>query len=129
MALDLNVFVTNPVKGTTVALFGGAIAASVTEANATVINMTKYTGGSLDFLDNSGTGTFAVVMYTSETGTGVFHAMQREVDAGTFAAPAITTTASTSASYQIKDIKAKYIKFVPTLTGTCNATFTFTPSN
>jgi len=125
----MNVYATNYTKGTTQTLFSGAISASVTEANATIINMNTYTGGSLDFTVSSGTGTFAVAIYSSETGTGTFHALNREVDAGTFAAPAITTTASTSASYQIKDIKAKYIKFVPTLTGTCTATFVFTPSN
>jgi hypothetical protein len=130
MALDLNTYVTNPKKGTTVTLFGGAIAASVTEANATAIDVRKYLGGSLDFLVNSGAGTFSLAIMTSETGTGVFHQLFKEKDDGTFiSVPAIVTTTTVSASYAIKDIKANYIKFVPTLTSTCNATFTFTPSN
>jgi hypothetical protein len=129
MALDLNTYVTNPQKGTTVTLFSGAIAASVSEANATVIDVRKYLGGSLDFLVNSGAGTFSLAIMTSETGTGVFHQSYKQKDDGTFViAPPIVTTTTVSASYALKDIKANYIKLVPTLTSTCNATFTFTPS-
>lgn len=118
-------------KGTNVALFGGAISASVNEATSTVIDMRGYTGGSLDVLVNSGTGTFSLAIMTSETGTGVFHQMyiQKSDGSGQIAYPAIVTIASTSTSFSIPSLKANYIKLVPTLTGTANVTFTFTPSS
>jgi hypothetical protein len=115
-------------RGGTQTLFGGAIAASVAEAAATVINMDGYNGGSLEGIINSGEGTWSLAFYTSETGTGTFSAMNIEKDDGTFvAAPAIAQPA-TSQSWQIKNIKAKYLKIVPTLTNASNATFLFTPS-
>jgi len=118
------------VKPPTVALFGGAISASVAEAAATVIDMRNYNNGSLDVLINSGTGTFSFAVMTSETGTGVFHQMYKEKydGSGMEAYPAIVTIASTSISFSLSRLRANYIKLVPTLSGTANVTFTFTPS-
>lgn len=112
-------------------LFGGAIAASVTEANATVIDMGGYSGGSLEVTINSGTGTFSIAQVESEIPTGVFKKayMQKQADGAQLAIPAIVTTTTESAVYQLTNIGARYLKLVPTLTGTCNATFKFTPNN
>lgn len=126
---DLNVLSTQTVaKPATVALFGGAIAASVTEANATVVDMTKFNGGTLDFKINSGAGTFAVAIYGSDVSTGVFKPLYKQINDGTFAAFSITTVTTVSAEYVLTGLLPKYIKFVPTLTNTANATFKFTPA-
>ncbi|MFT8350041.1 hypothetical protein [Clostridium saccharoperbutylacetonicum] len=118
-------------KGTSKVLFGGAIAASVTESNATAIDMTGYEGGSLEVVVNSGTGTFSIALFTKETNAGTFVQMDKMKTDGSGMEdfPAIVTTASTSKSYSISGIRANYIKFVPTLTGTANVTITFTPAN
>lgn len=118
-------------KGTSKVLFGGAIAASVTEANATVIDMTGYTGGSLEVVVNSGTGTFSIALFTKETNSGTFVQMDKMKADGTGMEdfPPIVTTASTSKSYSVSGIRANYLKFVPTLTGTANVTITFTPAS
>ena len=129
MATDLNVVNTQTiVKPAAVALFGGVISASVTEANATVVDMTKFNGGVLDFKVNSGAGTFAVAVYGSDVATGTFKPVYKQVSDGTFAAFAITTTTTVSAEYVLTGLLPKYVKFVPTLTSTANATFTFTPA-
>lgn len=126
---DLNVLSVQTIeKPAALPLFGGAISASVTEANATSIDMTKFNGGVLDFKVNSGAGTFAVAVYGSEVNSGVFKPLYKQVADGTFAAVSITTTTTVSAEYAITGLLPKYIKFVPTLTSTANATFTFTPA-
>lgn len=127
---DINVVNTQTVaKPASIALFGGAIAASVTEANATVIDMTKFNAGTLDFKINSGAGTFAVAVYGSDVPTGVFKPLYKQIlSDGTFTALSITTVTTVSAEYVIGGLLPKYIKFVPTLTNTANATFTFTPA-
>lgn len=128
---DIAPFPTKLPKGSSIVLFGGAISTSVTESNATVIDMTDYSGGSLEFIVNSGTGTFSIDLLTKETNLGVFVQMDKmKADgSGMEDFPAIDTIASTSKSYSISGIKANYIKFVPTLTGAANVTITFTPSN
>jgi hypothetical protein len=119
-----------PAKSTVLPLFGGAISASVAEADATVIDMTKYTRGALSFLVNSGAGTFSCAFYGSDIATGTFKAMHqaKKDGSGTEAKPALVTTTTVSAMYEINGINCKYLKIVPTLTSTCNATFAFTPS-
>lgn len=126
---DINV-VNKPsvAKPNAIALFGGAITASVTEANATVVDMTKFNAGTLDFKVNSGAGTFAVAVYGSDVSTGVFKPLYQQINDGTFAALSITTTTTVSAEYVLTKLLPKYIKFVPTLTNTANATFAFTPA-
>ncbi len=128
---DMNPLPVKKSKGQTVTLFGGAISASVAEANATIIDMTDYTNGSLEFVVNSGTGTFSIAVYAKETNTGTFYPLNvaKQDGTGTTAYPAIATTASTSASYSLYGLNANYIKFVPTLTGTANVTLKFTPCN
>ncbi len=117
-------------KGTTQTLFGGAIEASVAEADATVIDMRGYSGGSLEVTINSGNGTFSLAVMTHEINSGVFVQMDKEKadGSGVEDKPAIVTAASTSKSYSISGIRANYLKLVPTITGTVNATFKFTPS-
>ena len=118
------------IKGAPITLFGGAIAASVAETAATVIDMSGYEGGSLEVIINSGTGTFSCALMTKAIATGVFVAGHKEKQdgSGMEARPAIVTTASTSLSYSISGLRSKYLKIVPTLTGTANATFKFTPT-
>lgn len=118
------------IKQATLPLFGGAIAASVTEANATEIDMTNSSGGSLEVIINSGTGTWSLAVMTHEVAGGVYVQMAKLKSDGSGYEdfPAIVTIASTSKSYAISGIKANRLKFVPTLTGTCNATFKFTPA-
>ena len=126
---DLNVTALRVVeKPAAVTLFGGAISASVTEANATVIDMQKFDAGTLDFKINSGAGTFAVALYGSDIATGVFKPINQQINDGTFAAVSITTVTTASAEYLLKNLHSRYIKFVPTLTNACNATFTFAPA-
>ena len=126
---DLNVTALRVVeKPGAVTLFGGAIAASVTEANATVIDMQKFDAGTLDVLINSGAGTFAVALYGSDVPTGGFKPIYQQINDGTFAAVSITTVTTVSAQYLLKNIHSRYIKFVPTLTNACNATFKFAPA-
>lgn len=114
----------------TVALYGGAITASVSEANATVIDMRKHTAGSLSFLVNSGAGTFSCAYYGSDVATGTFKVMHqaKKDGTGTEAKPALVTTTTVSACYEVNGINVNYLKIVPTLTSTCNATFKFTKS-
>jgi hypothetical protein len=115
-------------KGGTQTLYGGAISASVTEANTTEIDMNGYAGGSLEVTINSGTGTWSLAFYTHEISGGTFVPMNIQKDDGSFvAAPAIAQS-NASASYTIKNIRANYLKIVPTITGTSNATFKFTPT-
>lgn len=118
-------------KRTTQALFGGAIEASVTEANATVIDMTECQGGSLEVKVNSGTGTFSLAFMGAEVNSGVFKQVYQEnaAKSGYEAKPALVTTTEVSAVYEISGIKCNYLKLVPTLTGTANVTFKFTPNN
>jgi len=118
------------IKNATLTLFAGAIAASVTEPNATEIDMTNSDGGSLEVTINSGTGTWSIAVMTHEVVGGVYVQMNKmKADGlGHEDYPAIVTTASTSKSYAITGIKANRLKFVPTLTGTCDATFKFTPT-
>lgn len=119
-------------KGATVTLFGGAISASKDEAHSTVIDMRRFQGGSLDVKVNTGTGTFSLALMTSEVNVAntVFKQMyQEKADrSGVEVRPAIVTIASTSTSFSISGVRANYLKLVPTLSGTANVTFTFTPS-
>ena len=119
-----------PAKITALPLFGGAIAASVAEADATVIDVRKYTKGALSFLVNSGAGTFSCAFYGSDVATGTFKVMHqaKKDGSGTEAKPALVTTTTVSAMYEINGINCNYLKIVPTLTSACNATFAFTPS-
>jgi len=118
------------IKGTTQTLFGGAIAASVAETAATVIDMTGFQSGSLEVTINSGSGTFSIAQFESEITTGVFKKAyaQKQTDFAQLVIPAIVTTTTESAVYQITNIGARYLKLVPTITGTVNATFKFTPN-
>ena len=143
---ELNVYQTNALKGVTETLFGGNFAASVTEANSTSIDMRSWSSGSLDWtLVGNGTGNFAMNLWGSEDNVAPFHPVYRETTAGVVAStgnsasatftdgwtafPTITTPTSANANFAVKDIKANYIKFVPTLAGTVSGIFKFTPSN
>ena len=120
-----------PAKITALLLFGGAIAASVTEASATVIDMRKYTKGALSALfATSGSGTISLAFFGSDIGTDVFKQIHQEKNdkAGYEAKPVIGTTASTSLMYEVAGITCNYLKIIPTVSGTTNYTFAFTPS-
>ena len=110
-------------KGTTLALYGGAISASVAEADATVIDMREHNAGSLQVVENSGTGSWVFSLYEKDVATGVFTpALVAAGTARTFAIP------DGGGTIDISDLKANYIKFVPVLTGTSNVTVKFTPT-
>lgn len=118
------------VKETTQVL-GTGVSASITLASAAVVNMVNWLGGSLEVAPVSGTsGTFSIAQYTCETEDGDYVlANQLKSDkSGYENIPAIVTTAGTKKSYSIPDIRAKFLKFVITLTGTAAATFKFTPT-
>lgn len=111
------------IKGAAIALFGGAISASVAEADATVIDMREFNAGSLQVVENSGTGTWVFSLYEKDVATGVFTpALVAAGTARTFAIP------DGGGTIDIPDLKANYIKFVPVLTGTSNVTAKFTPT-
>lgn len=129
----LAISATNPMPITTISaaknaalpLFGGAIAASVALADATAIDMTGgFNAGALQVLANSGTGSWAVAIYGCDTLAGTY------VPLATAAAGAARTIAVITAGgiFDVTDLRSRFIKFVPTLTGTHNATFKFTPS-
>ena len=122
-----------PAKTAALPLFGGALAASVAEtnANATVIDMRKYTKGALSALfATSSTGTFSLAFFGNDVATGVFKQIYQENNAksGVEAKPPIVTSASTSLMYNVSEILCNYLKIVPTLSGTATYTFAFTPS-
>lgn len=112
-----------------VPLFGGiAIEASISEALSTVIDMQGCKGGSLDVVRNTGTGTFSLAVMVSDIATGVFHQAYLQKDDGTVVVyPPLLTIASTSTAQKISRIPGRYLKLVPTLSGTANCTFEFTP--
>lgn len=131
MGKDLNVNNFPIQKGGTITLFGGPISASVNELNSTAINMIGFTGGNLDVTVNSGTGQFSLAVYTSEDGSEPYHlAYNGPISASTpvlFPNIIMPTVASTPNSIAVSGIRSTWVKFVPTLSGTCNATFKFTP--
>jgi len=126
MGSDINVtIVSQQAKMDTQILFEGAISASVTEPNATIIDLRilKANAGCLEAKFNSGTGTWSIEIYASSTNTGTFLPYTDATGAAkTIAIPA------TGSCVDISDIRANYIKFVPTITGTSNMTFSFTPT-
>jgi hypothetical protein len=110
-------------KGITKALYSGAISASVTEANSTVIDMQGFTSGSLEVVENSGTGSWSFALYEcSATGGTYTPGLIAAGTARTFAIP------DGGGTIDINDLRANFIKLVPTLTGTSNITVKFTPS-
>ncbi len=119
-----------PMKGNPITLYSGQITASVSLANSDEIDMTRYNGGILSMVLTSGTGTWNVVVDSADVSGGQYVPANilKSDYSGYVAYPAITTTASTSGSWLIKDVRAHYLKLVPTLTGAASATFTFTPS-
>lgn len=110
-------------KGITKPLYGGAIAASVTEVNSTEIDMQGYTSGSLEVIENSGTGSWSFALYQHSSTGGVF--CPGLIAAGTARTFAIPDGGGT---IDIDGLRANFIKFVPTLTGTSNITVKFTPN-
>jgi len=132
MGKDLNVNNFPVMKEGTQNLFA-ALTTSVTEPNTPSINMIGARCGSLDVTINSGSGTISFALYTSETGIAgsfkpTFTVPYGVANATPIQVPAIVTTASTSASYEILGLNSKYIKFVPNVSGTVNATVLFTPA-
>lgn len=107
-------------------LFGGDIEASVAIADATAIDMATvgYTAGVLQVLKVSGTGSWSVAIYGCDTLAGTY------VPLATAAAGAARTVAVITAggAFDVTDLRSRFIKFVPTLTGTHKANFKFTPS-
>jgi hypothetical protein len=112
-------------KGTTIQLFGGDILASVNEATATVIDMKSIgaNAGNLQAIETSGTGSYSLAIYAKDIGTGVFVPLMTAAgSARTVAIP------DGGGSVDVTDLRANYIKFVPTLTGTSTMNFKFTPA-
>jgi hypothetical protein len=112
-------------KTATIDLFGGAISASVNEATATVIDMKTIgaNAGNLQAVETSGTGSYSLAIYAKDIATGVFVPMLTAAGAArTVAIP------DGGGSVDVTDLRANYIKFVPTLTGTSTMTFKFTPT-
>lgn len=109
-------------KGNTKLLFGGAISASKTEAQSTEIDMQGFTSGSLEVVENSGTGSWSFALYECSVSGGTFTPALIAAGTGrTFAIP------DGGGTIDISDLRANFIKFVPTLTGTSNITVKFTP--
>jgi hypothetical protein len=109
-------------KGITKILYGGAIAASVTAANSTVIDMQGFTSGSLEVVENSGTGSWSFALYECSAIGGTY--TPGLIAAGTAITFAIPDGGGT---IDIDGIRANFIKLVPTLTGTSNITVKYTP--
>ena len=131
MGRDFNVTSFPVKKGGTQVLFS-ALTATVTAANSPSINMTSYTGGSLQSIVSGNGGAVSFQVLTSEDGITF-------VPAYTYAAtpvvfPPVVTTTGVSAAFQVSGIYAKYVKFVPTVSGlaatpTFSALVSFTPSD
>lgn len=131
MARDFNVTTFAVIKGATQTLFP-ALTATVTAANSPSINMTSYTGGSLQVIVSGNGGAVSFAVLTSEDNTTFVQAYTYAATPVAFA-PVVTTTA-TNAAFQIDGIQAKYVKFVPTVSGlaatpTFSAIVSFTPSS
>ena len=109
-------------KGITKPLYGGAISASVNLANSTEIDMQGFTSGSLEVVENSGTGSWSFALYECSASGGTF--TPGLVAAGTARTYAIPDGGGT---IDIEGIRANFIKLVPTLTGTSNVTVKYTP--
>jgi hypothetical protein len=118
-AIDVNDITV--IKGAPAELFGGAISASVLEAAATVINITAAIAGALEVVVNSGAGTWVIALYGHNAATGVFTPCVNELGV------AIEIAIAGSAIVNVQNLRSKYIKFVPTLTGESNITCNFTP--
>lgn len=127
MSRDFNVNSFSILKGGTNTLFA-PLTATVTEANSPAINMVGFYGGSLEVVINSGSGTISFEFMTSETGAEPFYPAFDATVSTPVQIPNITTTTGVSASYQIKGIRSNYLKLVPNVSGTVNATVYFTPS-
>lgn len=110
-------------KGVAKALYGGAIAATTAIANCTEIDMQGFTSGSLEVLENSGTGSWVFALYGCSSSGGTY--TPALIAAGTARTYAIPDGGGT---IDIEGIRANFIKFVPTLTGTSNVTVKFTPN-
>ena len=125
---DLNVFETNPLRGSTATLQGGLFNTSFVLSNTSSIAMGEFTGGALDWDWTSGNGSVVLATYTSPDNVS-FYPLYTQKDDGSFVtAPTITTPTSGSASFAVEGIKSAYVKFVPTVSGTVNGLFKFTPS-
>jgi hypothetical protein len=117
-------------KGPSTILFGGVTGKGLNTpiaANISPISMNNYSGGALEYTINSGSGTFSMALFCSETPTGTF----RKAPGGTYLylTPNTLTVASTNQTWWLSGVKSKYIKFIPTTSSVlATATFTFTPS-
>lgn len=110
-------------KGIVKALYGGAISESKAIADCTEIDMQGYTSGSLEVIENSGTGSWSFALYEcSSTGGTYTPGLISAGTARTFAIP------DGGGTIDIDGIRANFIKLVPTLTGTSNVTVKFTPN-
>lgn len=128
MGKDLNVNNFPVLKEGTITLFS-ALTATVTEANTPAINMIGARGGSLEVVINSGAGTISFELMSSETGAEPYYPMYNYNLTTPVQYPNITTTTTVSAAYQIGSfINSNWLKLVPNVSGTVNATVYFTPS-
>lgn len=113
-------------KASAQTLFGGAITASVDLATSTAIDMSTigYNAGALQAAVASGTGSWSLAIYGCDTLAGTY------VPLATAAAGAARTIAVITAGgiFDVTDLRSRFIKFVPTVTGTINTVFKFTPS-
>ena len=144
MAQSPQMWVTNTpirLKAPSLILFGGSISITYSSPSATEIDMTDYTGGPLSIKPNIllDTGTWSVDMYVSNdsapnSGTGYYALTYREESKAAGGMTwvqtpyTITTTAGAHRTYRIDNIRAKFIKFVPTLSGSSSGYFTFVRS-
>lgn len=112
------------IKSGTVQLYGGAINSSKDITAATEISMDYCCGGSLEVIENSGTGSWSFVLYKCSVSGGTY------TPALTSAGTAITVSIPDGGGTvdDIPTIKAKYIKWVANLTGTSNITVNWTPT-
>ena len=105
-----------------------AITASVTEANSPVIDMTQWDSLQIDVVLNSGSGTLVLQVLGSASGNaGTFIPLYRQSFAPGGAwelVPNISATASRT--YTLWGVPCRYLKLVPTDTGTNSWTVIYT---
>ncbi len=112
-----------------------AIGSSVVVGSCTAIDMSRWNGGTVQAVRATGSGTVSIQVMTCETATGTYvnpyilDTAASATSSGLIPIQAMATTAQVpNRSWSLTGIRSKYIKLVPTISGTATYTILFTPA-